>query len=122
MLTACSAQLMVPTTMQRVLEELERSTGLVATVILGGPEPQCGGKIIVMSFHSGQNELGHKFSEAYDGWSEKVLAPFTDYLGRVFSMFSFWNVLGTILTSIQLKMSANPAPCLALALQHFSLE
>lgn len=41
-------QVAIPTTMQTVLETIERETGLVGTVLLGGPEPQQGGKLVVM--------------------------------------------------------------------------
>ena len=31
-----------------MLEQLEKETGLVGTILLGGPEPKRGGKILVM--------------------------------------------------------------------------
>jgi hypothetical protein len=38
----------LPLTMTRMLEQVQSETGLVGTVLLGGPEPKQGGKIIVM--------------------------------------------------------------------------
>lgn len=43
-----SAQNSVPRTMTFMLEQLEKETGLVGTILLGGPEPKRGGKILVM--------------------------------------------------------------------------
>jgi hypothetical protein len=48
------AQDIVPLMIIQILEQLEKETGLVSTILLGGPEPQCGGKIVVMTFHSGK--------------------------------------------------------------------
>jgi hypothetical protein len=43
-----SAQNSVPRSMTFMLEQLQRETGLIGTVLLGGPEPKRGGKIIVL--------------------------------------------------------------------------
>lgn len=43
------AQDCLPLTITRVLEQIEAETGLFGSVVLGGPEPSQGGKVIVMS-------------------------------------------------------------------------
>jgi hypothetical protein len=52
MLTKASeprAQDVLPQTMMRMLEQIEVETGMVGTILLGGPEPKTGGGVIVMT-------------------------------------------------------------------------
>ena len=44
-----SAQSMVPRSMMRVLQQIEREAGLIGFVVLAGPEPQRGGDTKVIS-------------------------------------------------------------------------
>lgn len=100
-----SAQDCLAPTMSRMVEEIETETGMIGTVILGGPEPRQGGKIVVMrsvqehdtfsrlmglpSFHSGKTAFGSDFGHAYDGWMEKVELPYTEYLTKIFGNFLY---------------------------------
>jgi hypothetical protein len=36
--------------MMRLLEQIEDETGMIGTIMLGGPEPDQGGKIVVMTW------------------------------------------------------------------------
>ena len=45
-----SAQLCLPKTITQMLEDIEVQTGMVGTVLLGGPEPRLGGKIVCMRY------------------------------------------------------------------------
>jgi hypothetical protein len=70
--------------MMHLMEEIERQAGMACTILLGGPEPKRGGKIIVMTFHTGKTRFGHNFEQAYDAWYENVEVPFTEHMGKVF--------------------------------------
>lgn len=37
-------------TVETAMEEIEKATGLVGFMVLGGPEPRCGGNLMVMSY------------------------------------------------------------------------
>jgi hypothetical protein len=45
----CRAQNRLRVSIESVLDEVEKETGFIGTVILGGPEPRCGGDLVVMS-------------------------------------------------------------------------
>ena len=82
------------------MEEIEKATGLVGFMVLGGPEPRCSGNLMVMSyalllnaleqplidlrFHTGKTEGGLDFSESYDGWKSNVEEPFVEHLNNLF--------------------------------------
>ena len=36
-------------TIKSAMEEIEKATGLVGFIVLGGPEPRCGGELMFMS-------------------------------------------------------------------------
>ena len=40
----------LPLTMMRMLDQVELETGMIGTVLLGGPEPKEGGKILIMQY------------------------------------------------------------------------
>ena len=47
---AHSAQDRLGLTMARMLEQVEKECGMVGTVLLGGPEPRRGGKVVVVRY------------------------------------------------------------------------
>ena len=49
LLQLCRAQNRLRVSIEAVLDEVEKETGFIGTVILGGPEPRCGGDLLVMS-------------------------------------------------------------------------
>jgi hypothetical protein len=71
-------------TVTQLLTELERQTGLCAMMIVGGPEPREGGKILVMTIHSGKTPMGNDFGRAYPAWEQNVQVPYTQFLTKVF--------------------------------------
>jgi hypothetical protein len=70
--------------MMRVLEEIEKQAGMACTILVGGPEPKHGGKLVLMKFHSGKTALGNDFEAAYEGWYDNVEEPFVHHLRKVF--------------------------------------
>jgi hypothetical protein len=90
-------------TIEGALEEIEKKCGLVGFIMIGGPDPKCGGDLMVMSCvlftllvlrqqfliisraHTGTNTLGLNFSQAYNGWGTQIEEPFLAYLNSVFS-------------------------------------
>jgi len=93
-------------TVEGVLEEIQKEYGLVGFVIVGGPEPKCGGDLMIMSCvlftlsvsrqqfliisraHTGTTSLGLNFSQAHSGWRTHIEEPFLAYLNNVFSASS----------------------------------
>ncbi|PIL29362.1 transporter [Ganoderma sinense ZZ0214-1] len=58
----------LPKVLQNVLDEIERKTGWVGTFMVGGPAPDTG-KLMAMITHQGRTlNLGHNFGEATDKW------------------------------------------------------
>jgi hypothetical protein len=74
--------------MTRMMEQIQAETGMICTIMLGEPEPREGGKILVMTFHSGKTMLGNDFGDAYKGWYENVELPFTDHVNKVFREYA----------------------------------
>ncbi|KAG1881534.1 hypothetical protein C8R48DRAFT_766554 [Suillus tomentosus] len=66
------------------LEGLADTTGLAFSLLVGGPSAELGGLIDVWSFHVGQTTLGNDFSQAYPDFESRIVAPFRDYLYRVY--------------------------------------
>jgi len=87
-------------TVESAMEEIEKATGLVGFVILGGPEPRCGGDLMFMSYvllsgaleqlltalraHTGRTSGGLDFSESYDEWASGIEEPFIAHLNTIF--------------------------------------
>ena len=87
-------------TVETALEEIEKATGLVGFIVLGGPEPRCSGNLMVMSYvfllnaleqllmdlryHTGKTEGGLDFSESYDAWKSNIEEPFVGHLNDIF--------------------------------------
>lgn len=96
------------------MEEIEKATGLVGFIVLGGPEPRCGGNLMVMSYvlflnaleqllmvhryHTGKTEAGFDFSESYDGWKSNVEEPFVAHLNDLFCKNNCFTFHANILT------------------------
>ena len=82
------------------MEEIEKATGLVGFMVLGGPEPRCGGDLMVMSYvlllnaleqllmdlryHTGKTEGSLDFSESYNVWKSNIEEPFVGHLNDIF--------------------------------------
>lgn len=82
------------------MAEIERTTGLVGFIVVGGPEPRCNGNMMVLSYvlsfdrleqllmalraHTGKTIGGLDFSENYDGWNSSVEEPFVAHLNDIF--------------------------------------
>lgn len=82
------------------MEEIERATGLVGFIIVGGPELRQNGDIMVMSYvlsldaseqllialraQTGKVHGGLDFSESYGEWQASVEEPFVAHLNDVF--------------------------------------
>lgn len=99
-------------TIQKVLEGIEEQCGLVGFFVIGGPEPQRGGNLMVFSCvifmlfmsqqqtrivsraHTGLTKHGHNFSETYNKWNTHVEQAFNLHLDKVFraSVFFFVNI------------------------------
>ncbi|KDQ54198.1 hypothetical protein JAAARDRAFT_196935 [Jaapia argillacea MUCL 33604] len=75
----------LPETLQVILDEIHRQTGLAVSIFVGGPEPRSGGRIISLSEHRGKMPLGHLWDESLLRWSELIQQPFTDFCKLCFS-------------------------------------
>jgi hypothetical protein len=87
-------------TIETAMEEIEKATGLVGFMVLGGPELKCGGNLMVilymlflnaleqllmvLRFHTGKTEGGLDFTESYNGWKSNVEEPFVGHLNDLF--------------------------------------
>ncbi|KAG2366910.1 hypothetical protein BDR07DRAFT_1479683 [Suillus spraguei] len=65
-------------------EELQRVTGYVFTVLIGGPTPAMGGKIDMQSFHIGAVEVGNQFDQAYLMFNSGIMRPWKEFAKCVF--------------------------------------
>ncbi|KAG1826538.1 hypothetical protein EV424DRAFT_1345509 [Suillus variegatus] len=65
-------------------EELQRLTGYVFTVLMGGPTPAMGGQIDVQSFHIGTTEVGNQFDQAYPEFNSGIMKPWKEFSKRIF--------------------------------------
>ncbi|KAF8872073.1 hypothetical protein BD779DRAFT_1679943 [Infundibulicybe gibba] len=74
----------IPDILDQFFTELAEMTGWAFDVICGGPEPQNGGRVRVIGFHEGENNIGLSFSEANPEYEEKVLGAYGNYLKSVF--------------------------------------
>jgi hypothetical protein len=96
-----SAQDRLALTMTRMLEQVEKECGMVGMVLLGGPEPRQGGKVVVVryesdfnrlsrtnhstSYQSGKTPLGYDFSQSCSDWKRNIEGPFVTFINKVFS-------------------------------------
>jgi len=99
-----SAQDCLGLTMARMLEQVEKECGMVGTVLLGGPEPRRGGKVVVVryeyifllwevkswlihstSYHSRRTPRGYDFSQSLEDWKKTIENPFIAFVNKVFS-------------------------------------
>ncbi|KAG1845441.1 hypothetical protein F4604DRAFT_1688728 [Suillus subluteus] len=74
----------LPGTLNEFFNELQRLTGLVFTVLMGGPTPTMGGQIEVQSFHVGATEIGNQFDQAYPEFDLEIMRPWKEFVKRVF--------------------------------------
>lgn len=87
--------------MDEVLKEIQNKCGFVGSIILGGPEPKFGGKLMIVTCvifpllvsrqlliasraHSNTADVGLNFKQAHSGWSTQVEAQFLSYLHKAF--------------------------------------
>ncbi|KAG1901640.1 uncharacterized protein F5891DRAFT_979451 [Suillus fuscotomentosus] len=66
------------------LKGLAEATGMLFSLLAGGPSPEALGAIDIYSFHVGQTKLGNNFSTTYPGFDAGVMEPFQDFLHRVY--------------------------------------
>ncbi|KAG1825331.1 hypothetical protein DFJ58DRAFT_738534 [Suillus subalutaceus] len=74
----------LPAVLTEFFDELQRLTGLVFTVLMGGPTPAMGGQIDVQSFHVGATEIGNQFDLAYPEFNSGIMRPWKEFVKRVF--------------------------------------
>ncbi|KAG1892031.1 hypothetical protein F4604DRAFT_1912762 [Suillus subluteus] len=74
----------LPGTLNEFFNELQRLTGLVFTVLMGGPTPTMGGQIEVQSFHVGATEIGNQFDQAYPEFDLEIMRPWKEFVKHVF--------------------------------------
>ncbi|KAG2135860.1 hypothetical protein DEU56DRAFT_981042 [Suillus clintonianus] len=74
----------LPGVLTEFFDELQRLTGLVFTVLMGGPTPAMGGQIDVQSFHVGATEIGNQFDLAYPEFNSGIMRPWKEFVKRVF--------------------------------------
>ncbi|KAH7917467.1 hypothetical protein BV22DRAFT_1135383 [Leucogyrophana mollusca] len=71
--------------LERILQHMGRKTGWKFTVIMGGPDPlDLEGNNIITSLHTGRNELGNDFSDAYSKFDTEVVQAYGEFLDDVF--------------------------------------
>ncbi|KAG1784382.1 uncharacterized protein HD556DRAFT_1451838, partial [Suillus plorans] len=88
----------LPGVLSEFFDELQRLTGLVFTVLMGGPTPAMGGQIDVQSFHVGATEIGNQFDLAYPEFNSGIMRPWKEFVKRVFPVATAkeeGSVLGT---------------------------
>ncbi|KAG2083883.1 hypothetical protein BD769DRAFT_1682477 [Suillus cothurnatus] len=73
----------LPGTLNEFFNELQRLTGLVFTVLIGGPTPTMGGQIEVQSFHVGATEVGNQFDQAYPEFDLGIMRPWKEFVKPV---------------------------------------
>ncbi|KAG2035437.1 hypothetical protein BDR03DRAFT_983721 [Suillus americanus] len=74
----------LPGALTEFFNELQRLTGYVFTVLMGGPTPAMGGQIDVQSFHVGATEVGNQFDQAYPGFNSGIMQPWGEFIKRMF--------------------------------------
>ncbi|KAG1857818.1 hypothetical protein F4604DRAFT_1685113 [Suillus subluteus] len=74
----------LPGVISEFFNELQRLTGLVFMVLMGGPTPAMGGQIDVQSFHVGVTEIGNQFDLAYPEFNSGIMRPWKEFVKRVF--------------------------------------
>lgn len=74
----------LPGVLTEFFNELQRLTGLVFTVLMGGPTPAMGGQVDVQSFHVGATEIGNQFDLAYPEFNSGIMRPWKEFVKRVF--------------------------------------
>jgi hypothetical protein len=74
----------IPGTLNEFFNELQRLTGLIFTVLIGGPTPTMGGQIEVQSFHVGATEVGNQFDQAFPEFDLGIMQPWKEFIKRVF--------------------------------------
>ncbi|KAG1875867.1 hypothetical protein C8R48DRAFT_768721 [Suillus tomentosus] len=72
----------------KFLTGLADVTGFSFSLLAGGPSSELGGLIDVYSFHVGQTKYGNNFSQTYPEFESAIMAPFKDYLHRVYHKFA----------------------------------
>ncbi|KAG2110057.1 hypothetical protein BD769DRAFT_1392363 [Suillus cothurnatus] len=73
----------LPGTLNKFFNELQRLTGLVFTVLIGGPTPTMGGQIEVQSFHVGATEVGNQFNQVYPEFDLGIMQPWKEFVKLV---------------------------------------
>lgn len=65
-------------------EELHEMTDWVFTILMGGPDPAMGGVLDISSFHVGATKNNNRFSQTYPDFTQRVMAPYTQFVECVF--------------------------------------
>ncbi|KAG2142011.1 hypothetical protein BD769DRAFT_1662128 [Suillus cothurnatus] len=73
----------IPGTLNEFFNELQRLTGLIFTVLIGGPTPTMGGQIEVQSFHVGATEVGNQFDQAFPEFDLGIMQPWKEFIKPV---------------------------------------
>ncbi|KAG1750319.1 hypothetical protein EDD22DRAFT_957945 [Suillus occidentalis] len=77
----------------KFLKGLAEATGFSFSLLASGPSPECNGSIDIYrhAFHVGHTKFENNFSKAYPEFERGVMAPFRDYLYRVYSDLAILN-------------------------------
>ncbi|KAG1720804.1 hypothetical protein EDB19DRAFT_1917719 [Suillus lakei] len=70
----------IPGTLNEFFNKLQRLTGLVFTVLMGGPTPAMGGQIEFQSFHVGATKVGNQFNQAYTEFDLSIMQPWKEFV------------------------------------------
>ncbi|KAG2138439.1 uncharacterized protein EDB93DRAFT_1253395 [Suillus bovinus] len=74
----------LPGVLTEFFDELQRLTGLIFTVLIGGPTPAMGGQVDVQSFHVSATEIGNQFDLAYPEFNSGIMRPWKEFVKCVF--------------------------------------
>ncbi|KAG2153797.1 uncharacterized protein EDB93DRAFT_1248695 [Suillus bovinus] len=74
----------LPGVLTKFFNKLQRLTGLIFTVLMGGPTPAMGGQVDVQSFHVGATEIGNQFNLVYPEFNSGIMRPWKEFVKHVF--------------------------------------
>ena len=70
-----------------IFKGLQVLTGWSFSVLMGGPNPESGGRIEACSIHVGSMELGHTFNQVYLEFNSAIMQPYRSFLDKVVGKF-----------------------------------
>ncbi|KAF8867802.1 hypothetical protein BD779DRAFT_1685291 [Infundibulicybe gibba] len=73
-----------PSVIGRFFQALSRETGWSFTCIMGGPHPDRGGDVDVVSYHNGKNLNGNTFGLSFPEFDKVCMSPYMDFIKSVY--------------------------------------